>query len=546
MNIRSLLRDIPSVGWLITALIVVRTIVMALVIIGLGSLIDAPVLSTMWWLGAGVLIAAALLFTEAILPQRLRARTEAAWRQQLAQKNLSLSSTGASSRDDAQLITLATESASKASTYTVLFLGPFFAAFLAPIAVILVIGIAISWPVAGILSIGLCLIPGVLSWARSMLKGAGAGYGRASAQLAGVFLESVRTLGTTLVLDATDSRRQLITKKAEQMRAQVMSLLYRNQLMILVTDGTFGIATTAVAAVLASAGFSAGSLTLGQAVALMLLSRLVIDPVNRMGRTFYTGMAGKPSLLAINRALATRPEHRPDEDLDQAPLQDGDMVIKNLNISRDKTPIVHDFSVSIPARSHVAIVGPSGAGKSSLALSLAGLLDFSGDIFLGEHRCSSQELRALVSFVPQSPTLFTGTIANNIDLARTGADSSMIHAELLGKELSADLKVGETGTSVSGGQAARISIARGLLKQSRIIVLDEATAQLDYANAQQVRHTAKSLECTLIEITHRPSEALDADVVVVLEDGRISAIDTPENVAQHNAFFQKAVSEEHQ
>ena len=79
-----------------------------------------------------------------------------------------------------------------------------------------------------------------------------------------------------------------------------------------------------------------------------------------------------------------------------------------------------------------------------------------------------------------------------------------------------------------------------------MIVLDEATAQLDYTNARQVRHLAKSLECTLVEITHRPSEALDADFIIVLEDGQLTMMDTPSNVAQRNAFFRTAVMEEEQ
>ncbi|GFK19354.1 ATP-binding cassette domain-containing protein [Corynebacterium glutamicum] len=540
---RSLLRDIPAVGWLITATIVVRTLVVALVIVGIGLLIDVPSpahSAMLWWVLAGATAAAALLCAEAVLPQRIRARVERSWRRQLAAKNLELNS---SSSDDAQLITLATEATSKASTYTVMFLGPYFAVFLAPLTVIAVVGAAISWPIAGILCLGLCVIPFVISWAQRMLKGAGAGYGRASGQLAGVFLESVRTLGTMMMLNATGQRRQIITQRAENMRSQVMSLLYRNQLMILVTDGVFGVATTMVAAVFAIGGFFSGSLTLGQAVALVLLARLLIDPINRMGRTFYTGMAGKPSLIAIEKALATTSTDQPTQ---QGQRHDGDLVVNNLKIARDHKDIVHGISFSIPRGSHIAVVGPSGAGKSSVALALSGLLEFDGEISLGGHNCEMSDLRASVSFVPQSPTLFSGSIKSNIDLARTGVDSDHIHAALLGEELPADLKVGETGKGVSGGQAARISIARGLVKNAAVIVLDEATAQLDYTNARQVRHLAKSLECTLVEITHRPSEALDADFIIVLEDGQLTMMDTPSNVSQHNAFFRTAVMEEEQ
>lgn len=535
---RSLVHDMPAVGWLITATIVVRTLLLSLVIIGVGTLVDSPSTTTMIWVVGAAVCAGAVMCLESVLPQRLRARQEASWRKQLAHRNFALDT---KSSDHAQLITLATEGAAKASTYTVLFLGPFFAVFCAPLVVIISIGWAYSWVIAGILALGLCIVPFVITWARRTLKGAGAGYGRASAQLTGVFLESVRTLGTTLLLNATDTRRALIVQRAEKMRQEVMGLLYRNQLMILVTDGTFGLATTTVTAVVAVGGFTTGSLTLGQACALVLLSRLLIDPLNRMGRTFYTGLAGKSSLNAINQALALPHAQAPAQQ--QGQRCEGTIVLNHVSILRGKTTVIHDVSVEIAPGTHLAIVGPSGAGKSSLALALSGLLPFNGEISIGGLACTMADLRASISFVPQSPTLFSGTIAENIDLASVGVNTAPIHHLLLGKELPESHRVGETGQGVSGGQAARISMARGLAKEAQIMVLDEATANLDHNNAQLMRTTVRQLDCTLIEITHRPTEALDADLIMVMEDGQISVIDTPQNVLDQSNFFRSAVEE---
>lgn len=549
---RSLLSDIPPIGWLITALISFRTAVMAVMILGVAELINTQVDSGTGVLPTGPLalviltavFAGVLLVLENVLPGRLRVQQEAIWRAELSQRSLTLGPD--TSRDDAQVITEATEATEKASTYTVLFLGPYFAAMIAPLVVLFILGAAISWPVAGALGVGMLIIPVILGWATHTLKGAGAGYGRASGQLAGVFLESVRTLGTTMILNATAARRVRISTMAERMRTQVMSLLYRNQLMILVTDGVFGLATTTVAAVLALAGLGSGVFSVGEALAIVLLARLLIDPVNRMGRTFYTGMAGKISLRTIQKALApgdVAPETGSGTDLDMGTQRRGDLRISGLSVTRGDTRVIEDISFALPFGAHLAIVGPSGAGKSTVALALAGLHGFSGMVDIDGQRCSEADLRLSVAYVPQSATLFSGTLAENLDLGGRGLDSSRISKILERAQLPGDLRIGETGRGVSGGQAARISVARGLVKGAGIIVLDEATANLDTGNAALLRSTARATGVTLIEITHRPAEALDADLVLVLEEGRLRSWGPPEVVAQ-DGFLARAVEEE--
>lgn len=546
---RSLLQDVPRVGWLITLLITVRTAVMAVMILGLADLITAqlgdtagdPTPALVVTILAAV-VAGVLLVVENVLPGHLRARQEARWREQLARVSLSLGPD--TSRDDAQVITEATDATEKASTYTVLFLGPYLAAVIAPVVVLIILGAAVSWPIAGLLLVGMLVIPVILGWASRSLKGAGAGYGRASGQLAGVFLESVRTLGTTMILNATGSRRARIRGMAEKMRTQVMTLLYRNQLMILVTDGAFGLATTTVAAVSALIGLTRGDLGVGEAVAVVLLARLLIDPVNRMGRTFYTGLAGKASLGTIRRALGNRGDAPDPGEVPEGRLQVGAVDVDKLTVARGERTVITDVSFRLPHGAHLAIVGPSGAGKSTLALALAGLQGFSGAVRIGGEECTAADLRRSVAYVPQSATLFSGTLADNLDLAGRGVDSSTTADILERARLPLDLRIGETGRGVSGGQAARISAARGLVKGAGVIVLDEATANLDTDNAALLRETARATGATLIEITHRPAEALDADLVLVLAGGHIQAFGPPGEIATHGGFFTRVLEEE--
>ena len=221
----------------------------------------------------------------------------------------------------------------------------------------------------------------------------------------------------------------------------------------------------------------------------------------------------------------------------------GEVSIENVTFRYSPTlpEVLHSVSLKISAGEVVALVGPSGAGKTTMASLLARFWDVTGGriVFDGVdiRDLALAELRGAIGIVPQEPTLFSGTIRENIAYAAIGADGSRppeeavraaakaAHAEEFIDRLpdGFDTRVGERGVKLSGGQRQRIAIARVFLKDPALLILDEATSSLDHESERLIEEAMEQLmrqRSTLI-IAHRLSTVLRADRVVVLDRGVI-------------------------
>ena len=221
-----------------------------------------------------------------------------------------------------------------------------------------------------------------------------------------------------------------------------------------------------------------------------------------------------------------------------------DVKVRRLSFTHfgQDVPTIKDVSISIPGGSYAAIVGPSGAGKTTLVDLILGLYDpEAGEIMLDgiDPRLLRERTPGLISYVPQRPGLVSGSIAENIAL---GVEKSQIHEERVRESLvQAELLVfveslpdgmwtdiGEHADSLSGGQAQRLGLARALYTKPRLIILDEATSALDAATEASISSSIRALggDSTVIVIAHRLSTIQHADVVHVMEDGRVVASGT--------------------
>ena len=216
-----------------------------------------------------------------------------------------------------------------------------------------------------------------------------------------------------------------------------------------------------------------------------------------------------------------------------------DIEVKNVSFGyhADKE-ILHGVSLSIPQNSMTALVGPSGSGKSTLAKLIAGFWDVkSGTITMGGHDLKDIPLTELydqVAFVSQDNYLFDDTVRENIRMGCRDATDAQVEAAahaagcdsfISGLEQGFDTMVGGGGAYLSGGERQRIAIARAMLKDAPIIVLDEATAYIDPENEAVIqRAVAKLVENkTVIVIAHRLSTITGADNIAVVQGGRIAA-----------------------
>ena len=213
---------------------------------------------------------------------------------------------------------------------------------------------------------------------------------------------------------------------------------------------------------------------------------------------------------------------------------------------------MHGINLSIHPRTMTALVGPSGSGKSTIAKLIAGYWDAtSGNITLGGHELTEiplSQLAAQISYVSQDNYLFNRSISENIRMGKPDAsDEEVEHAAIQsgcdsfirGLDKGYETIVGSSGSQLSGGERQRIAIARAMLKDAPIVILDEATAFIDPENEAIVQKAISALTAgkTLIVIAHRLSTITGADNIVVVNAGNIEAQGTHEQLLAHCPLY---------
>ncbi len=371
-----------------------------------------------------------------------------------------------------------------------------------------------------------------MAWRRGKSRGLFA----VRADFGAYLLDSLQGLVTLKAFSATAERRHELVRRAVELRDEAMRTLS----VSLIRGGVTGLLSlSGVATLLAWNSWRVASSEL-PAVALFMalfLAREAFRPLDRLEREFHSAWNGQTAAPAIAGLLAERPTVTEPRQPAPVPAR-ADIAFERVTFAYPgaRRPALETVSFTVAEHQRVALVGPSGAGKTTVAALLLRFFDpGSGLIRIGGtdlRALSVADLRRRVALVAQDTFLFHGTIADNLRMAKEDASEEELREAAAAAQIDEFIRslpdgyrteIGERGAQLSGGQRQRLAIARALLKNAPILILDEATSSIDPASERAIAGALERLfeRRTTIVIAHRLSTIRKAQRIFVLNEGAL-------------------------
>jgi ATP-binding cassette, subfamily C, bacterial CydC len=360
---------------------------------------------------------------------------------------------------------------------------------------------------------------------------------RESGEAAAAMTDAVQGAREVAVFSARERIMEQLDNGSQRASAVRNRLARIGSIRVLAGELLAGVAVIVVTAV-AAARFSGGAIDLPAVAAAIVVAWVGTTPAKAM-QDIVPDL--DQALAAAGRLLelSDRPPPIPSLTKGAERPEDGSVGFEDVTVWLPSAGarVVDGISIDVPAGSYTAIVGPSGSGKSTLVELLARFRDpVEGRVTIGGcdvRDMSSQVLRSHVTLVPQRPDIFFGTIGDNLRLAHPEATDAQLWDALEGAALTtwvAELPdrlqtpIGELGETLSGGQRQRIAIARAFLRPSPILILDEATSELDPQTERRIlqRLVRERGSRTVLVVAHRMETVTDADLILVLDGGRLA------------------------
>ncbi len=486
-----------------------------------------------FWLALAGAAAVRMACTEAAarMAHKASRAVKLALRREIYAKLLRLGPAYRQQVNTAEVVQAAVEGVDQLESYFGAYLPQFFYSMLAPLTLFAVLA-PVCLPAAAALLICVPLIPAAIAavqtWAKKLLSK----YWGQYTALGDSFLENLQGLTTLKIYSADERRNEEMNREAEQFRRITMRVLTMQLNSISIMDlVAFGGAALGIG--LAVSQYTAGRLSLGGCVLVLLLSADFFLPMRQLGSYFHIAMNGMAASDRIFRLL-----DMPEPPAGGRPVP-ADTAIRCRDLRFGYEPgreILRGVDLDLPRGGFVALVGESGCGKSTLAALLTGRVKgWQGQVTLGGvplEELDETGLLRTVTCLGHNAWLCKGTLADNLRLGAPDATDEQLWDALKRAKLDGfarqagglDAPVAERGANLSGGQRQRLALARALLQDSPVYIFDEATSNIDAESENDIMSEIHRLARTrtVLLISHRLANAAGADRIYVLENGRVA------------------------
>ncbi|MBL8669251.1 MAG: ABC transporter ATP-binding protein [Alphaproteobacteria bacterium] len=463
-------------------------------------------------------------------------------------------------RRTGDLLALATHDVELVEYFFAHTVAPAFVAVLVPAAVLAALAAASPW-------IALALAPFLLAAGlspflrRGRVDQLGSAAREAAGTLAAHTVDSVQGLGELVAFQQERARGDALDALSDRharLRLPFFGELTLQHSLLDLLTGWGGLAVVVAGAALAAQG-AVDAAALPLLALLAMAAFLPVSEIAQVGRQLADTLGATRRLYGLfNEAVPVTDGPGVDEQEGVGRPGAAALALEGVGFAYpgQHRPALTDVSIAVPAGKTLALVGASGAGKSTTAQLLLRFWDpLQGRILLNGHDLRAYRLdalRARMALVAQDTYLFNDTLRRNILIARPDADEAALRQAVslaaLDELVAAlpdglETPVGERGASLSGGQRQRVAIARAFLKDAPVLVLDEATSHLDATNEATVRRALDRLRAarTTVVIAHRLSTVRDADVIVVLDRGRVAEAGTHPSLLAANGLYARLV-----
>lgn len=402
----------------------------------------------------------------------------------------------------------------------------------------------LNFKIAIIMLLLIPLIPIAIMMVQKLAKKVVKTYWKSYTNLSEVFIDFLYGLTSLEVFNADEDYNDLLNEKAEDFRVKTMKLLMMQLNNITVLD-LISYTGSALGIILSIYYYSKGQLSIFAAFSFILLSQEFFLPLRRLGALFHVAMNGITAANSLFEIL----DLESIEDFKNV-LKDEkvDVEVKNLNFSYGEKEILRDLNMKIKSNKITAIVGESGCGKSTLAKLVGGFeRNYDGEIlYNGLSEISNDSLNENIMLVDNNPYFFKESLRYNLKMANKNADDDKLIEVLEEVGLYSYFKniggldsiLESAGNNLSGGQKQRLAIGRALLKEPKILILDESISNIDKESEDLILNLIHKLKekMTIILITHRLNTVLQADYIYYLDNKKVAEEGSFEEISKGELF----------